>query len=127
MTTIRLVSTLFLCSLISVAVAQAPNDPGEPGVITGKVIDSAGKPVPDSRVYVREHDAHVAGAIRYVTTGQSGEFRIENLRPGDYDVYAVPSQSGSMLIRSARRVHLPADRPIGKVTVQVGSPRNQKS
>lgn len=89
MRTVLLAPVLFLCSVISIAVAQAPNDRGEPGVITGKVIDSAGHAVPDARVYVREHGRPQIGAVRYVTTDSSGQFRIGNLRPGDYDVYAL--------------------------------------
>ena len=126
MQAVRLASVLLFSSLIPTAVAQVPNDPGEPGVITGKVIDSAGRAVPDAKVYVREHNMPQIGAVRYVTTDQSGQFRIEKLRPGDYDVYAVPGHSASMVSRSPQRVHLPTDRPIGKVTVQIGSRENQK-
>lgn len=122
MQTVRLARVLFLCLLASIAaVAQGPNDPGEPGVITGKVIDSAGQPVPDARVYVREHNMPQTGAVRYVTTDQDGQFLIGELRPGDYDVYAVPRHSASMLSRSAQRVHLPKDNPVGKVTIKIGS------
>jgi protocatechuate 3,4-dioxygenase beta subunit len=100
---------------------QVPNDPGEPGVITGKVVNSDGHPLRDARVYVREHNRPTIGAIRYVTTGQNGEFRIVNLRPGDYDVFAVPSHSTSMLTRWTQRVHLPEDKPVANVTIRVGS------
>src|SRR5882762_11794840 len=112
---------LILCRAVSFAGTQVPNDPGEPGVITGKVVNSDGHPLPDARVYVREHKRPQVGAIRYVTTGQDGEFRIVNLRPGDYDVFAVPSHSTSMITRWTQRVHLPEDKPFGKVTIQVDS------
>jgi hypothetical protein len=47
--TVRLVPMLLFCSLIPAALAQVPRDPGEPGVITGKVIDSVGESVPGAR------------------------------------------------------------------------------
>jgi len=123
----RLGPVLFLCSVASIAAAQAPSDPGEPGVITGKVIDSVGRSVEGAKVYVREHNMPQTGAVRYVTTDERGQFRIRGLRPGDYDVYAVPSHSASMLSRNVQRVHLPKDTPIGNVTVQVGSAKHEGS
>jgi protocatechuate 3,4-dioxygenase beta subunit len=119
MQTLRLALLLNLCCVVSFAGTQVPNDPGEPGVITGKVVNSDGHPLPEARVYVREHNRPQIGAIRYVTTGQHGEFRIVNLRPGDYDVFAVPSHSTSMTTRWTHRVHLPEDKPFGKVTIRV--------
>lgn len=61
------------------------------------------------------------GALHYVTTGEDGEFRVEHLRPGDYDVYAVPSHSASFMTRWTERVHLPKDKPFGRVTIRVGT------
>ena len=127
MRTMHLAPLLILCCAISFAGTQVPNDPGEPGVITGTVIDSDGHPLPDARVYDKEHNQPQIGALRYVTTDQDGQFRLVNLRPGDYDVFAVPSHSTSMLSRWRQRVHLPEDKPIGKVTIQVGSSANIKS
>ncbi len=127
MRTMRLAPLLILCCLISFAVTQVPNDPGEPGVITGTVIDSDGHPLQDARVYVKEYNRPKIGAVRYVTTDQNGQFRVVNLRPGGYDVFAVPSHSTSMLSRWRQRVHLAKDKPIGKVTIQVGSSTNIKS
>jgi hypothetical protein len=116
----RLAALMFLSCLVSFAGKQDINDPGEPGVITGKVVTSDGHPLLGARVYVREHNRPQIGAIRYITTGHDGEFRIANLRPGDYDVSAVPSHSTSMLRRWTQRVHLPEDKPVGNVTIRVG-------
>lgn len=126
MRTTRVVSMLLLCSFIPVASSQTPNDPGEPGVITGNVIDSVGKSVPGAKVYVREHNMPQRGSVRYVITDESGQFRVGDLRPGDYDVYAAPSQSSSMLSRWSKRVRLPKDKPIGRVTIQMGSAANRQ-
>ena len=123
---VRLAPLLLFCSLISVAFAQSQEDPGEPGVITGNVIDSSGKSVPGAKVYVREHNMPRRGSVRYVITDESGQFRIGDLRPGDYDVYAVPSQSSSMLTRWSQRVRLPKEKPTGKVTIQIGSIANRQ-
>lgn len=122
----RVVSMLLFCSFIPVASAQTPIDPGEPGVITGKVIDSAGKSVPGVKVYVREHNMPQRGSVRYVITDENGQFRYGDLRPGDYDVYAVPGQSTSMLTPWKRQVHLPKERPTGKVTIKIGSAGNRQ-
>ena len=111
---------MFLSSVVSFAGKQDINDPGEPGVIMGKVVTFDGHPVSGARVYVREHNRPQIGAIRHVTTEQDGEFRIANLRPGDYDVLAVPNNSTSMLRRWTQSVHLPEDKPIGNVTIRVG-------
>ena len=127
MRTERLALLLILCCVSPFAGSQVANDPGEPGVITGTVIDSDGHPLRDARVYVEEHNRPQTGAIRYVTTDQDGKFRLLNLRRGDYDVFAVPSDSTSMLSRWRQHVHLPKDKPIGNVTIQVGSSAHIKS
>jgi protocatechuate 3,4-dioxygenase beta subunit len=121
MRTLPLALLALFCWVVSFADAQRPNDPGEPGVITGKVVNSDGRPLQDARVYLREHNQPQSGVLRYVTTGQNGEFCIVNLRPGDYDVFAIPSHSTSMIIRWTERVHLPEDKPFGRVTIRVDS------
>jgi protocatechuate 3,4-dioxygenase beta subunit len=97
------------------------NDPGEPGVIAGKVVNSGGSPLGNVRVYVREHNMPTMGAIRYVTTNPNGEFRVVHLRPGDYDVFAVPGHSASMLTRWIQRVHLPQEKPFREIVIRVSS------
>jgi len=127
MQSVHFAALIFLCSLPLPTLAQTPNDPGEPGVIIGRVVDSTGRAVQGAKVYLREHDKPQMGAVHYFTTDQRGQFRIENLRPGDYDVYAVPGQSPSMLTHWKQRVHLPKERPIGKVTIQIGPSINHSS
>jgi hypothetical protein len=124
MRTLSLALLALFCWVVSFAGAQEPNDPGEPGVIIGTVIESDGQPLADARVYITEHNRPQIGAIRYVTSGRNGEFRIVNLRPSDYDVVAVPSHSTLMLGRWIQRVHLPEDRPFGKVTIRVNSAKS---
>ena len=117
---------LLVAALVSVyclplsAVAQVKEDPGEPGIIAGRVVTSDGSPLENAKVYVRERNMPQMGAIRYVTTNQDGEFRITNLRPGHYDVFAVPSHSSSMLTRWTQRVHLPKDKPFREILIRVG-------
>lgn len=77
---------LFLFSVFPVARAQAQEIPRLPGLITGKVVDSTGQPVAHARVYAIEvfkSEVPQTPLLRYVTTDQSGEFRIGNLWPGD--------------------------------------------
>ena len=121
MQTTRLLPLLLLCSLVPVARAQG-QDPRLPGLITGRVVDSVGHAVPDARVYVIEvfkDEMAQMPLLRYVTTDQNGEFRIRNLSPGDYDVYAAPSHPKSMLGRGAQRVHLSSESPARRVAIRI--------
>jgi protocatechuate 3,4-dioxygenase beta subunit len=127
MRTGRLAILLILCWLSPFAIAQAVNDPGEPGVISGKVLDSDGHPLRDAKVYVKEHNRPHTGVLQYVTTDENGNFHVVNLRSGDYDVFAIPSDSTSMLSRRTQHVHLSKDKPDGKVTIQMGSSAHVKS
>jgi hypothetical protein len=83
---------------------QYPNepgvDPGEPGVIEGTVVDSSGQPIRNARVCLQQFEIAQVQQLppfRSVVAGQDGQFRIVYLRPGDYDIFAVPSDSSSML------------------------------
>lgn len=61
------------------------------GVITGRVVDQDGDPLPNVPVGVQK--AAVSGSARDTSTGQTndiGEFRIANLPPGKYYVVARP-------------------------------------
>ena len=118
---------LILCWLNPFASIQAINDPGEPGVISGKVLDSDGRPLRDAKVYVKEYNRPRTGVLQYVTTDENGKFRVVNLRPGDYDVFAIPGDSTSMLSRRIQHVHLPKDKPVGNITIQMGSSAHIKS
>jgi hypothetical protein len=49
---------LLICCVVSCAGAQIPNDRGEPGIITGKVLNLSGQPLRGARVCIREHYKH---------------------------------------------------------------------
>jgi protocatechuate 3,4-dioxygenase beta subunit len=121
MRTEHLAILLIFCWGSSFATAQAVNDPGEPGVISGTVLDSDGHPLPDAKVYVKEHNRPHTGVLQFVTTDENGKFRVVNLRPGDYDLSAILGGSKSMLSCRIQHVHLPKDKPVSNVTIQVGS------
>lgn len=99
-------------------------DPGEPGIISGAVVDSTGQPMQQAKVWLEEF-----GAMRprewfhYIEADQNGHFRFVHLRPGNYNVYAVPADA-SPLPRWKEPVHLSRYKPVGKTTVQVGSEKN---
>jgi hypothetical protein len=57
--------------------------------------------------------------LRYVVADQNGQFRMVHLRPGDYDIFAVPSDSFSMLPLWKQRVHLSRYKPVGTVTIRI--------
>jgi hypothetical protein len=94
-------------------------DPGEPGIISGTVVDSTGQPMHDAKVWVMRP----RGSFHYIEADQNGRFRFGHLRPGNYNVYAVPADA-SPLPRWKQPVHLSRYKPIGKTTVQVGSEKN---
>lgn len=127
MRTGRLAILLIFCWVSSLGSTQVVNDPGEPGVISGTVLDSDGHPCRDAKVYVKEHNRPHTGVLQYVTTDVNGKFHVVNLRPGDYDVFAIPRDSTSMLSRRTQHVHLPKDKPVGNVTIQMGSSAHVKS
>lgn len=118
-------------SFCLLAIAQVPamgsdEDPGEPGTISGTVVSSGNQPVANAKVYVREHGQPQVGAVRYVITDEKGAFRIVNLRPGDYDVFAVHENSSVFLTRSHVHVHLPKSNPSGRVIIRIGAPGHVK-
>jgi hypothetical protein len=94
-----------------------PYDPGEPGVITGKVVGSDGQPVADARVYIKTTKG--VGSLPYVITDQKGRFRFAYLRPGDYEVFVSPAESPSMLTSLKQRVRLPQYHPAAKVIIRI--------
>jgi hypothetical protein len=61
--------------------------------------------------------------FHYIEADQNGRFRFVHLRPGNYNVYAVPADA-SLLQRWKQSVHLSRYKPVGKTTVQVGSEKN---
>jgi len=110
---------------------QFPNepgvDPGEPRVIEGTVVDSSGQPIRNARVCLQEFEIAQVQQLppfRYVLAGQHGQSRIVHLRPGDYDIFAVPSDSSSMLPLSKQRLHLSRYKPVGTVTIRLDPASN---
>lgn len=99
-------------------------DPGEPGIISGTVLDSTGEPIASAKVWLEEFGRmRPRGSFHYIETDQNGHFRFVHLRPGDYNVYAVPADA-SPLPRWKQPVHLSRYKPVGKTTVEVGSEKN---
>jgi hypothetical protein len=102
-------------------------DPGEPGVIEGTVVDSSGQPIRNARVWAEESriaQIEQVPPLRYVVADQNGQFRIVHLRPGDYDIFAVSSDSFSMLPLSKQSVHLSRYKPVGTVIIRIDPASN---
>ncbi len=112
-------------SLGIVSRAQVPVDPGEPGIISGKVIDADGRPFVDAQVYVKRYNGAQIGTIKAAVTDAKGRFRIEHLRPGAYEVFAVPGEAQSMLTRWRKRVYLPSNDPVRTITIRIGVPKSK--
>jgi hypothetical protein len=69
---------VMLLFLAAISVAQSPE-----GALTGTVFDPSGARVPQARVTVSAHNIKQS---RTVETNKAGEFRVESLAPGTYDV-----------------------------------------
>jgi hypothetical protein len=96
-------------------------DPGEPGIISGTVLDSTGQPIPSAKVWLEEFGSlPPRDALHCVDTDQNGRFRFGQLRPGNYNVYAVPADA-SPLPRWKQPVHLSRYKPVGRTTIRVGT------
>ena len=63
-------------------------------VISGRVVDDEGEPVPDVRVEAHSVDARAAGSFRSRSTDDRGAFRLWGYAPGTYRVCAVPLSDG---------------------------------
>jgi protocatechuate 3,4-dioxygenase beta subunit len=59
--------------------------------IAGRVLDTSGTPVEGARVSVVRHAADVTGATGATVTDAEGEFVIENLAGGTYNLFATKS------------------------------------
>jgi protocatechuate 3,4-dioxygenase beta subunit len=65
-----------------------------PGSITGRVVDSSGRPIADARVFVtRGHGRRKNGQFATVTAAD-GHYRVTHLDPGDYLVRVVTRHQG---------------------------------
>jgi Carboxypeptidase regulatory-like domain len=92
--------SLILLAIAAAADAQdtaSPRAAGTRNAIVGKVIDQAGTPVPAVFVTIVERDT-VHGLVRFhpsdvrlsALTDHRGEYRLDNLYPGEYFVVAIP-------------------------------------
>jgi Carboxypeptidase regulatory-like domain len=73
----------FVCALTPLALAQTPL-----GSIVGKVSEWHGGPLAGARVTVTNAQTHKAASV---ATDVNGEFTVENLRVGDYEVTIAAS------------------------------------
>jgi hypothetical protein len=81
----------------------SPRAAGTRNAIVGKVVDQAGTPVPDVFVTlvrrVTEYGFvgfHPANVRLFAVTDNRGEYRLENINPGEYFVVAIPRNRSAM-------------------------------
>lgn len=99
-------------------------DPGEPGIISGTVVDLTGQPMQQAKVWLEEFGVmRPREWLHYIEADDNGRFRFTHLRPGNYNVYAVPADA-SPLPRGKQPVHLSRYKPVGKINIQVVSGKN---
>ena len=82
-----LVVLAFALALPTALAAQPPAQPGQPPAmieIRGRIVDTAGAPIPNAAVSLRPKGSTVtiAGAM----AGRDGQFRIVGLRPGTFSI-----------------------------------------
>src|SRR5579871_63869 len=98
------------------------------GVIRGTVVDEVGQPIQAAKVHAELHGVPMAKAIRYVESDQNGEFAIDRLDYGTYDVNGqkeegvYPDTSFSFYSDKplAASVQISPDRPIATVALKLG-------
>ncbi|SDE89486.1 tetratricopeptide repeat protein [Terriglobus roseus] len=95
-----------LCvSLPSARVWAQTQQSQDKAVLSGRVVDSTGKPAPGARVYAEPRDG-----VKVVQTeaGTSGEFLIRSLEPGSYTIHATShglesKQSTLAIVKDSRQ------------------------
>jgi len=112
---------LFLCCGAASPPTALQEDPGEPGVITGTVVDGAGRPVGGAKVWIQERGRPRTGALHSVATDKQGYFRIAYLRVGIYDVFASAERPPAFLSKPLKSIRLTDDKPERHVTLRLGS------
>jgi hypothetical protein len=100
------------CLSVVQVLAQDPASMTELGVISGRVFDEQGHPVPSTKVvaYHYGYDENgngmvVAGATEFARTTETdahGEFRITDLKPGEYFVSVEPEIPGERRVSDGR-------------------------
>jgi hypothetical protein len=112
------ISLSFLCFglLVSVAIAQVSS-----GTILGTVLDQSGGGIPRVSVTVTDMGT---GFQRTVTTGSDGNYVVENLSPGSYEVAASISgfkakTTKGILLRVDERARVDMSMEIGDMTQHV--------
>lgn len=111
----------------------SPRAAGTRNAIVGKVIDQAGTPMPAVFVTIVERDT-VRGLVRFhpsdvrlsAVTDHRGEYRLENVNPGEYFVVAIPKNLSLMrdgrVTRTGHAItyHPSAPRAADAMAVRVG-------
>ena len=105
--------------------AQVPRgmqeDEGEPGVITGKVVDENCEGVSHAKIYIEEVGKPRTGVLNYVLTDPYRRFRFDGLRISVFSLIAVPeaSHSNSFLSQYRATVQLTEASHVKSVTIHL--------
>jgi hypothetical protein len=86
-------SRLMIFAFCSLLVAWSPALAQQRGVVSGKVVDPSGLPLPAATVTVTEQ---ATGFSRTVITAENGAFSVPNLEPGTYTVAVEMSGFASL-------------------------------
>jgi hypothetical protein len=118
-----LASCLFACGM---AQRREPEDLGEPGSITGTVLDCDGKLIVNARLRTRERFAFSTSLLNYVYTDQNGRFLIPHLRYGSFDLLvSAPEDQRSPLKEHIAPVRINPSQPSKRVRLTVPRNKNQ--
>lgn len=72
----------------------------KPGEIRGKVVNTAGTPVPKAAIFVRDADGRVLDRRTGTVTEANGSFRYTSIAPGDYTVFCRTRTGASDSVRA---------------------------
>src|SRR5262249_43667704 len=118
MKVMKALSLVLLCATpVLVAIAQtgakenaeAPSQARRDGVITGRVVNDAGRPVTGAFIFVIKAGVKIASGVQTTTADDEGNFKATGLGPGSYMISTNAPGYVIAMTDSERDYHRPGE------------------